>query len=370
MPPLWMRPPTNVGPAMTPSRLDRPVFVVGSPRSGTTLLQNVLCRDPSVYRLGRESRFLWHRLDGQELTGRFPGREAVEDAYLSELYRGERPWTRAEQFRWALRCASQGTPAQYLDLPHELLEELADDTTGPFAESVQTETAPFTLPPLEATFASETTGPVRMVDKDTGHCWRLPELAEAFPDARFVFVVRDPAAAIRSLVAGWRHPVWFFTYRMAQDLAITRYSDAFDWGHRWWNFNLFPGYEDLCRASIEEVCAEQWSAAMRAVVRDGLPLVREGRAVFTSYERIVSDPSATLRAIAEFTGLDAAAVVGSGLDRVYMSMTATTWNPGEADDLLDELSTRARTVLDPVTDLIGTSQGVEDAGDRGAGSGA
>lgn len=332
-------------------RLVSPVFVVGSPRSGTTLMQNVLGRDPSVYRLGRESRFLWHRLNGQELTGVFPGRQRLAPAYLSELFRAEHPWSSQDQRRWALRCASQGTPAQYLDLPHDLLAELDSGETGPFADSSQAETAPFTLPPLAPTWASETDEPVRMVDKDTGHCWRLPDLRDAFPDARFIFVVRDPVDTVRSLVAGWRHPTWFFTYRTEVVLSIVGYSDVTPWGRHWWNFNLFPGWEALVDATLAHVCAQQWAAAMSPIVEHGLPLVDQGRAMVLSYERLVSDPHSTLRSVADFTGLDHRAIMGAGLDRSYMSMSPSTFDPGDEDIALNVDD--VRHVMDPLADLLG-----------------
>ena len=334
-------------------RLERPVFVVGSPRSGTTLMQNLLCRDPSVYRLGRESRFLWHRLRAQELTGRFPEREAITSAYLSELFIGESAWTHEQMRRWALRCASQGTPAQYLDLPHDLIAELVTDgRSGPFATSEQTETAPFTLPPLEATFASETTGPVRMVDKDTGHCWRLPELAVAFPDATFVLVVRDPLPAVRSLIAGWCHPDWFFTYRVSEDLDIAGYSDVDWWGRHWWNFNLFPDYENYLSSPLVEVCMQQWVAAMIPVVEHGMSLVREGRAIFTSYESLVEDSDTELARIAEATGLDAEAICRGGLETNYMTMRPDTWTPRADPADLARRASIAREVLSPMAHLV------------------
>jgi hypothetical protein len=336
--------------ALARERLQRPVFVVGSPRSGTTLLQNLLCRDPSVFKLGRESRFLWHRMGGQEVNGIFPDQRNVASEYLAEAYRGERAWTKAEQRRWALRCTSQGTPAQYLDLPHDLIEALRTDDVGPFANTVQTETAPFTLPPLEAIWATDTDGPVRMVDKDTGHCWRLPELANAFPDAQFVFVVREPRDAIRSLVAGWRHPTWFFTYRLATTLNITGYSDFAPWGKHWWNFNLFPGWQGLVDAPLEEVAAQQWGAAITPVANHGIPLIEQGRAFVTTYEQIVSEPHRTLGAIAEFTGLDADAVIGNGLDQNYMSMSVSSFDPGSGD--IRALADRARSLMDPLAPYI------------------
>lgn len=335
-------------------RLRRPVFVVGSPRSGTTLLQNVLYREPSVFKLGRESRFLWHRLGGQEVTGSFPGAGAIATEYLAEAYRGERPWREEEQRRWARRCASQGVPAQYLDLPHELAEALATDTTGPFAGSVQSETAPFTCPPLDPVWAANSDGPVRLVDKDTGHCWRLPELSAGFPDAQFIFIVRDPGDALRSLMAGWRHPTWFFTYRTDVPLNIAGYSEVAPWGTRWWNFNLFPGWEGLINSPLEDVVTAQWCAAITPIIEHGIPLIEQGRALVTTYERLVSDPRATLSAIAEFTDLDATALLADGLDPTYMSMSPSTFDPGNGD--LKPYADRARTLLNPLSTFLPAGQ--------------
>lgn len=335
-------------------RLRRPVFVVGSPRSGTTLLQNVLYREPSVFKLGRESRFLWHRLGGQEVTGSFPGAGAIATEYLAEAYRGERPWREEEERRWARRCASQGVPAQYLDLPHELAEALATDTTGPFADSVQSETAPFTSPPLDPVWAANSDGPVRLVDKDTGHCWRLPELSAGFPDAQFIFIVRDPGDALRSLMAGWRHPTWFFTYRTDVPLNIAGYSEVAPWGTRWWNFNLFPGWEGLINSPLEDVVTAQWCAAITPIIEHGIPLIEQGRALVTTYERLVSDPRATLSAIAEFADLDATALLADGLDSTYMSMSPSTFDPGNGD--LKPYADRARTLLNPLSTFLPAGQ--------------
>jgi hypothetical protein len=187
-----------------------------------------------------------------------------------------------------------------------------------------------------------------MVDKDTGHCWRLPELASAFPDARFVFVVRDPINAVRSLVAGWRHPTWFFTYRTDQELRIAGYSDELPWGRHWWNFNIFPGWESLTDASVAEVGTEQWTAAMRPVVEQGIPLIEQGRAMVTSYEAIVADPRRALGGIAEFAGLDADAVIGDGIDKAYMSMVASTFDPGNGERDIERLAEQARNVIEPL----------------------
>ena len=52
-----LRPAAPILPRTAPP--DRPVFVLGSPRSGTTLLYEVLGRSPHVASLRVESHFLW-----------------------------------------------------------------------------------------------------------------------------------------------------------------------------------------------------------------------------------------------------------------------------------------------------------------------
>ena len=201
---------------------------------------------------------------------------------------------------------------------------------GPFADAEQHETAPFTIPPTSCVWAAASDGPVRMVDKDTGHCWRLPELAQAFTDATFVFMLRDPASAVASLVNGWLHPHWFFTYHVAEPLAVAGYSDAFEWGRHWWNFNMFPGWEDLREAPLPVVCAQQWAAAVRAMAADGEPLVADGRARFVSFDRLVAEPRTVLRGLAQWLDLDQAAVAEPRLEQVFMSMDPTA-RPVPAD---------------------------------------
>ena len=162
--------------------------------------------------------------------------------------------------------------------------------------------------------------------------------------------MRDPEDAIRSLIAGWRHPTWFFTYRLDTPLNIAGYSDLAPWGKRWWNFNLFPGWESLVNAPIEEVAAAQWSAALTPIIEHGVPLIEQGRAFVTTYERLTSETRATLSAIAEFADLDAEALMAEDLDRAYMSMSAATFDPGSSD--LRQRADRARTLLDPLSTFL------------------
>jgi hypothetical protein len=38
------------------------------------------------------------------------------------------------------------------------------------------------------------------------------------------------------------------------------------WGGKWWNYDLPPGWKDLCDQPLEYVCAEQWRASHEATL--------------------------------------------------------------------------------------------------------
>jgi hypothetical protein len=104
------------------------------------------------------------------------------------------------------------------------------------------------------------------------------------------------------------------------------------------------------RASHHQESAPLSRAAITPVVEHGIPLLEQGRAFVTTYEQLVDAPGRTLGAIAEFAGLDADAVIGRGLDRNYMSMSTSTFDPGDVD--LRHLADRARSLLGPLAPYL------------------
>jgi Sulfotransferase family len=120
-----------------------PVFVVGSPRSGTTMLFEVLNRSPHVASLGGESHLLW------------------------ELFHP------SSETAWS---------------SHRLGSE---DVTGP-----EQRTLYWMIHALA--------GRRRYLDKSPRNSLRIPYLQALFPGAWFVFLKRDGRAAVSSLITGWR----------------------------------------------------------------------------------------------------------------------------------------------------------------------
>jgi hypothetical protein len=132
------------GPVLPRVRPPRePIFILGSPRSGTTVLFDVLSRHPDVASLEVEGHLLWelfHHPKDRGWTSHATRPEEITRAERRSLY-------------WAIDRVS---------------------------------------------------GRHRYLDKSPRNSLRVPYLQSLFPDARFVYLKRDGRAAVSSLLNAWR----------------------------------------------------------------------------------------------------------------------------------------------------------------------
>jgi hypothetical protein len=223
-----------LAPVLPPRKLpERPVFVVGCPRSGNTVLFQLLRHLPDVATIGREGHVFWDT---------FHTLEAVD-------YRS-----------------------------HEL---------GPTdIRSFERRYLAWIIPALA--------GRGRFLDKTPRNVLRLPYLDALFPDARYVFIRRDPRGAISSLIVGWRNqqvrgshlPVPFRVQGMPE---------------RRWFYLLTPGWRALDGQTVEEVCARQFVACQEAI--DAFtPGLAGDRWIDVRYEDLLTDPVDEVRRVADAVG--------------------------------------------------------------------
>lgn len=344
--------------------LQKPIFVVGHPRSGTSLMRALLERSEEVFTLGREGKPIWeqrlHPRHQDWHSNALDAADATDDlvAWLhTALVAGSRrpgvEWTTRAKLDYLEFLSAQGVNPYYYDVPFTALrgrfpgEPPEGPPTDPDGGELD-EITPFCFPPLGAAPSErEMASGIRLVEKSIQSCFRLGFLQAAFPDARYVLVVRDPRTSIASLLEAWLHPRMFFSYRVPVELDIKGYSDRFPWGRHWWNLSLPPGWREWVSRPLHEVCAHSWRVHNEAILRDSEPLLKAEAAVVVRYEDLLADPAATMRRVADVVELPHAAQWTQA--QLPTVMTQTTPDP----DRWRRWQREIESVLPLVADVAG-----------------
>ena len=294
------------------------VFVVGSPRSGTTILSEVLGRHPDVADF-YEPYYVWDRRIGSR-----------EDD---------------------VRTAS-----------------MADPETRRFVRRE------FDL------FARKSHKQV-VVEKSPENCFRVPYVRAVFPEAKWIHIIRDGRDCVESiyretlkrqrmvqqrdlkefvatiketmrLTPFWRNrlqTIWF-ELRETASLDPRRYFNKAKWeGSGGWG-PRFPGWREAQRQlSPIGFAAMQWRASIESLMR-GLEDVHADQRIECRYEDFVARPEAELRRLCTFIGIPP----GAGLARDITPQSVGRWRQSftpcqiaDVGSVIGDLMLQLRQTADP-----------------------
>jgi uncharacterized protein (TIGR03032 family) len=116
---------------------------------------------------------------------------------------------------------------------------------------------------------------------------RIDALAKAFPNAKFVFVTRTPAAAIASGIEAW-----------ASQNFVTETDLPGWWGEKW-SFGLIPGWASLIGKPLGEIVAQQFLKTSELIM-DSLQNLATTRWLAISYEDMVLGGEISKQRLSEF----------------------------------------------------------------------
>ncbi len=142
---------------------DSPVFVVGAPRSGTSLMRRIINSHKAIA-MSDETHYFFHFYEPYRTRGMEGWRQAV-DSFLAECARIQ--------------------PADYRDVNAQL-EALAEPDFRLLFEL-----------PLSTWASAE--GKERWGEKTPRHIFYADVLIDFFPGARFILMLRDPRGAVASM---------------------------------------------------------------------------------------------------------------------------------------------------------------------------
>jgi uncharacterized protein (TIGR03032 family) len=258
----------NVAPAVTPPAetpappagpLERPVFIVAAPRSGSTMLFELLSRAPGFVTIGRESHGV---IEG--ITKLSPRNRGFDSNRLT---------------------AEDADEATITELRARFLAQFQtrDDQPGLANHRF-------------------------MLEKTPKNALRIPFLRAAFPGARFIYLYREPEENISSIIEAWRSG------------RFVTYPALPDWSGTPWSLALIPGWRELCGHPLAEIAARQWSEINSRIMAD-LAEVPAADWCAISYADVVANPQAAAVRLCRFAGVEWSEEVSGSLPLSRYTLT-------------------------------------------------
>ncbi len=252
----------------TAPRLDRPVFIVAAPRSGSTLLFETLAASSQLVTLGGEAHWL------------------VES--IAEL-----------------RPGVAGVTSNRLEAEH-FTAEIGSLILAQIAAALRNSAGA----PVPAG------GSVRFLEKTPKNALRIPFFNRLFPDALFIFLWREPHQNLSSIMEAWRSGQ-LKTYNGLQGFEGP------------WSLLLPPGWQSLAGRPLEEIAAFQWETTNR-IVLDDLGALPRDRWISLNYADLVATPASAVERLCQFMGIPADASLKHRL-AAPLPLARCTLTPPAAD---------------------------------------
>ncbi len=235
-------------PQLAGTNFDRPIFIVAAPRSGSTLLFETLISNMGLWSLGDEGH--------QQVEGIRQLHPAAHDYASNRL------------------TAADATP------------ETASALRMAFASHLRNARGVM----LQDVAADKRPAKVRFLEKTPKNSLRIPFLKAVFPDARFIYLHRNPRDNISSLLDSWRSGR-YITYRKLPGW------DGMPWSHL-----LIPGWQALADEPLAEVVATQWAVTNRIILED-LEQLPASDWCSLSHEAFLADPGRELERLCRFADI-------------------------------------------------------------------
>jgi hypothetical protein len=256
-------------------RIDRPIFFIGMPRSGTTVMFAAFATHPD---LAWFSQYMhrFPRLTGFAALTRLA--EVLPRSRAGVMRNGEN-WTAFNRLQINPAESAGGEYGIWTHCCGPKMQDsfLAAERPSPRERDLLQAKVDATLRyGGKSRFATKLTGPPR-----------IGFLGDAFEDALFVQVVRDPRAVVGSLL---RIPFWRDTFRLSEPAWIGGLEEA----------ELEAWRRE--GSSPAALAALEWQAVVEAGRREAAGLA-VGRYLELRYEEFVAEPAEVLERTFEFSGL-------------------------------------------------------------------
>jgi hypothetical protein len=221
-------------------RFDRPIVIVSTPRSGSTLLYETLEQAPGLYSTGDESHRLIESIEG-----------------LAPRHRG---WTSNRL------TGEDATPARAEELAARFYRNVKDRDGRP------------------------PDGRIRMLEKTPKNALRVPFFNAIWPDAQFIYLYRDVRETLYSMMEAW-HTGRFRTY-----------PGLPGWRGPPWSMVLVPNWHELDGMQLPQIVAHQWAITTEVLLSD-LEELDPSKVHAIDYASLLSSPQNEMKRLTGAVGL-------------------------------------------------------------------
>ena len=205
-------------------------------------------------------------------------------------------------------------------------------------------------------------GALRFCEKTPSNCLRIRFVHEVFPDAKFIFLIRDGRAVFQSSRGMQEQIITWKRIRARITESSVREFPAFlqtlpglwskilgrplqHWGIRPPGWKKWPEY-----LTPNQITARQWADSMEIALRD-MKSVPDGQRISSRYEELMADPVFHGGKLVDFLGIKDRQSVERFIRETARPARAAAWNQEIAPQCLEEI----RPITEPALLKLGYS---------------
>jgi hypothetical protein len=297
-------------------KFEQPIFIVSAPRSGSSYFYEILTRMDSVSGFKRENFSAWRYFfpyQKLEKVSDYIGANEVNN----ELARGlksfiffkllkEKTWSK----QLSLEKTELASSSSNLDFitKHLILRQ-----------------------------------PLRYIEKTISNCFHLDAIEQVFPDALFIYLVRDGIAASSSMLEGWKNHLGC----LSQDIVRIPENSTISY----WCGAIPPHWEKVVNRSLEEICAWVWVEHNRYIIEKiKQSKTFKQKCLCITYENLIQNPLEIINRVENFANLKASAKTFDYLKNKQNSWS--TISPPKANKWQEKNPEMAQKIVPQITSMM------------------
>jgi enamine deaminase RidA (YjgF/YER057c/UK114 family) len=199
-----------------------------------------------------------------------------------------------------------------------------------------------------------------LLEKSVPNSLRVSFMRAAFPEAKFIHLIRDGRAVVESAIRLWQlPPEKGYLKDKLRYFPLSNYRYAFWYvenlirgrllssrGQKIWGPRYLGMEEDSLSKPLEYVCAKQWGKCVENAL-DQLSGLDDSQLFTLSYERLVKDKT-VLKDISNFIGIKDFSAISQAYDSTISSVNLEKWKERITEDQLNIILNEIESTLTKV----------------------